>query len=99
MSAAAPEELYVRALGGDALFLRDRGARALLGSVFGPIPWSGRWQAALLLDGNIGIGGRPIALLKRVRELLSSTGIVICELKPPEAPTTCEASHGLEAPP
>ncbi len=40
-----------------------RGARAIRASVFDELPGSGRWRTALLLDGNIGIGGDPAALL------------------------------------
>jgi SAM-dependent methyltransferase len=69
---------------------RDRGATALLGSVFDPIPASGWWRTALLLDGNIGIGGRPLMLLRRVLDLLHPFGCAICELEPPGRPTACE---------
>ena len=31
------------------------------------VPGEGRWHTALLADGNIGIGGDPVALLRRVR--------------------------------
>ena len=37
--------------------------RSLQASVFDRLPGAGRWGTALLLDGNIGIGGRPTALL------------------------------------
>ena len=33
--------------------------------VFGAVPGAGRWRTILLLDGNIGIGGAPAALLRR----------------------------------
>ena len=39
------------------------GGPALRRSVFDPLPGEGRWGTALLLDGNIGIGGDPRALL------------------------------------
>ena len=35
------------------------------------VPRAGRWRTALLLDGNIGIGGAPDALLRRAAELLA----------------------------
>ena len=44
---------------------------------------SGRWRSALLLDGNIGIGGRPTLLLRRVASLLAVGGDVLVELRPP----------------
>ena len=69
---------------------RDRGAAVILGSIFGPIPSPGRWRTALLLDGNIGIGGRPVALLRRVGELLRDDGEVLCELEPPAKASQCE---------
>src|SRR4051812_49744005 len=43
---------------------RERGATAVEGSIFDRVP--GHWASALLLDGNVGIGGRPAALLRRV---------------------------------
>jgi SAM-dependent methyltransferase len=69
---------------------RRRGAPAVEGSVFDSVPGAGRWGSALLLDGNIGIGGRPDALLRRLRALLSPGGRVICELEPPGGPTLRE---------
>jgi len=68
----------------------DRGATAMLGSVFDPVPAAEHWRTALLLDGNIGIGGKPVALLRRLRQLLCHDGTVICELEPPGATTRCE---------
>ncbi|GAA1983246.1 class I SAM-dependent methyltransferase [Catenulispora subtropica] len=49
---------------------RAAGAAVLQRSVFGRLPGAGRWPHALLMDGNIGIGGDPAALLSRVRELI-----------------------------
>ncbi|WSX88699.1 class I SAM-dependent methyltransferase [Micromonospora sp. NBC_00898] len=62
---------------------RRRGAVALHKDVFAPLPGEGRWAHVLLMDGNIGIGGDPIALLSRCRELLRPDGTVIVELEPP----------------
>lgn len=62
---------------------RSRGVTALRRDVFDRLPGEGRWQSALLADGNIGIGGDPVALLARIRELLSPTGIVVVELAAP----------------
>lgn len=69
---------------------RARGAAVVLGSVFAPVPGAGHWRTALLLDGNIGIGGRPVALLRRLSSLLRDDGRVLCELDPPGAPTRSE---------
>ena len=50
-------------------------------SVFGEVPGLGRWQTVLLIDGNIGIGGDPVCLLRRLRELLSNGGQVLAEVE------------------
>jgi SAM-dependent methyltransferase len=60
----------------------DRGAPALVRDVFGPLPGEGRWGTALLADGNIGIGGDPVALLARVSELLAPTGRAVVDVAP-----------------
>lgn len=61
---------------------RGRGARVIEGSVFDRLPGAGRWATVLLLDGNVGIGGRPEALLQRVAGLLRPDGIVLVEVEP-----------------
>jgi len=61
---------------------RRQGLPAVLRSVFAPIPGEGRWPTVLLMDGNIGIGGDPHRLLKRVRTLLGPTGRLIVETHP-----------------
>ena len=50
---------------------RDRGADAINGSLWSQVPGAGIWRTILLLDGNIGIGGAPVALLRRAGELLA----------------------------
>ncbi|MEV4421772.1 class I SAM-dependent methyltransferase [Patulibacter sp. NPDC049589] len=66
---------------------RNRGARVVEGSIFEVAPDPGVWATALLLDGNIGIGGRPDVLLRRVGELLCDGGVILVELDPTgEAP-------------
>ena len=62
---------------------RERGATVVQASVFDRIPGAGRWGTALLLDGNIGIGGRPTALLARLQRLLRPDGLVLVELGAP----------------
>ncbi|MFG1701753.1 methyltransferase domain-containing protein [Nonomuraea sp. M3C6] len=69
---------------------RQAGGLALCRDVFGPVPGSGRWTTALLADGNIGIGGDPAALLRRMRELVRPGGEVIAEVAPPGTPSTTE---------
>lgn len=61
----------------------DRGVAAMVRNVFDPVPGEGRWETALLADGNIGIGGDPIALLMRVRELLAATGRAVVDVAAP----------------
>jgi SAM-dependent methyltransferase len=62
---------------------RQAGGRALQLSVFDDIP--GSWDVAVLADGNIGIGGDPVRLLRRVAELLAPAGRVLVELDPPRS--------------
>ena len=62
---------------------RTRGALALERSVFATIPGEGRYESAILLDGNIGIGGDPVSLLRRVAQVVSTGGTVLVETGPP----------------
>lgn len=66
---------------------RDRGAAALHRDVFGDIPGEGRWRTVLLADGNVGIGGDPVRLLGRARQLLDPRGRMVVELAPPGTPS------------
>lgn len=66
---------------------RGGGVSAIVGSIFGEVPRAGWWRSALLLDGNIGIGGNPVRLLSRVTELLTRDGEVLVELAAPAAGT------------
>ena len=66
---------------------RARGAAALRRDIFGAVPGEGRWQTALLADGNVGIGGDPVALLRRIRRLLLPGGRVVVEVAPPGVTT------------
>ncbi|MFE3857923.1 class I SAM-dependent methyltransferase [Streptomyces griseorubiginosus] len=58
------------------------GGPALWRSVFEPLPGEGRWNTALLLDENLGIGGDPRTLLRRLAELLLPGGLLIAETIP-----------------
>ncbi|AKJ15285.1 methyltransferase type 11 [Streptomyces incarnatus] len=58
------------------------GGQALRRSVFEPLPGEGRWDTVLLMDGNIGIGGEPSALLDRAAALLRPGGLLIAETVP-----------------
>jgi SAM-dependent methyltransferase len=66
---------------------RGGGAQAIVASVFDELPGARCWRTALLLDGNIGIGGDPIRLLRRIHNLLHPDGAVLAELDAPEART------------
>ncbi|MER5884141.1 methyltransferase domain-containing protein [Streptomyces sp. NPDC001941] len=58
------------------------GGQALCRSVFDTLPREGAWGTVLLIDGNIGIGGDPAALLRRAGELAAPDGTVIAEAAP-----------------
>ncbi|MFL9659500.1 class I SAM-dependent methyltransferase [Streptomyces sp. PB17] len=58
------------------------GGQSLRRSVFEPLPGEGRWGTVLLMDGNVGIGGDPRALLARVAALLAPGGLLIAETAP-----------------
>ncbi|MGI5219615.1 class I SAM-dependent methyltransferase [Nocardia sp. CA-290969] len=62
---------------------RHRGAPAVPRDVYGPLPGDGRWHYALLADGNIGIGGDPHRMLRRVARLLRPGGVAVVEFAPP----------------
>jgi SAM-dependent methyltransferase len=59
-----------------------RGAPALHGNLFDALPGIGAWHTALLIDGNIGLGGDPVRVLTRAAELLSPMGHCIAEFEP-----------------
>lgn len=85
-------ELGVPALGVDTSpHAVDRtlssGATAICRSVFDRLPAEGRWRSALLLDGNVGIGGDPTRILRRVADLLAPGGTAYVEAEPPHTPT------------
>lgn len=61
---------------------RGRDAKVLHGSVF-DLSGKDRWMTALLLDGNVGIGGEPGLLLARTAALLDPKGSALVELEPP----------------
>lgn len=63
---------------------RRRGVPALRSDVFAPLPREGSWAHVLLVDGNLGIGGDPAALLRRAAGLLGPYGTVLVELDPGE---------------
>ena len=72
------------------------GGRAIVGDIFDELPRSGSWRSALLLDGNIGIGGSPVRLLGRIAGLLAADGELLVELGSPDE-VTCSTLARLEA--
>lgn len=81
----AARDLGIDALGIDVSRTAVRHARRLGGvfaevSVFGPVPRAGTWQTALIVDGNIGIGGDVAHLLARAAQLLRPGGELVVEL-------------------
>lgn len=62
---------------------RERAASVIHGSVF-DVPEEDPWNTALLLDGNVGIGGEPERLLGKLAQLLTAGGQVLVELEPPQ---------------
>lgn len=82
---------------------RPRGALVLERDVFDRIPAAGRWGSVLLLDGNLGIGGDPVALLDRCGDLVRPGGLIVVELVDADAdpPSTVRARlevHGRRGP-
>lgn len=77
---------------GAVAMAHERGAPVLQRGVWERLPGEGRWATVLLFDGNVGIGGDPVALLRRCRELLGPGGRVLVEV---DAPGIC--TRRLEA--
>jgi len=46
------------------------------------VPREGDWEHVLLADGNIGIGGDPVRLLRRLRSLVRPGGTAFVEVGP-----------------
>jgi SAM-dependent methyltransferase len=84
---AALADRGVPALGVDdspvaRVLCRRRGAPMVRADVFGPLPGEGTWSHVLLADGNVGIGGDPVRLLRRAAALLAPGGTVLVETGP-----------------
>lgn len=104
---AALDRLGIAALGVDPApaavdMARRRGAEVVQGSVFDPLPDEGGWQSVLLLDGNVGIGGDPVRLLRRCRQLAAPGATIVAEVEAPGQHTQrCRArlirGHGRSA--
>lgn len=61
---------------------REAGIQVVQGSIFETIPREGEWQTALLVDGNIGIGGDVRAMLERCSEIITPDGEIVVEVNP-----------------
>ncbi|MFH9228314.1 class I SAM-dependent methyltransferase [Streptomyces lydicus] len=61
---------------------RQHGGAAVRRSVFDRLPGEGRWGTVLLMDGNVGIGGDPVALLVRLRTVVGPGGRLLAEAAP-----------------
>lgn len=72
--------LGVDIAGGPVRRAERDGLPVLLRSVFDALPDEGLWSTVLLLDGNVGIGGDPVALLERAADLLEPGGRLIVEV-------------------
>ena len=83
LSARGTDALGIDSSPAAVALARARGRRAVLRSVFDDVPRAGEWVTALLLDGSIGIGGDPVALLRRARALLAPEGTILAEVEPP----------------
>nr|WP_245883550.1 methyltransferase domain-containing protein [Streptomyces hyaluromycini] len=86
-------------LSGDAVKrTRRSGGAAVQRSAFDRLPGEGRWGTVLLMDGNIGIGGDPVALLRRLGELIAPGGLLLAEAAPLDVDerltVRVEDSHG-----
>ncbi|MGL5859486.1 MAG: methyltransferase domain-containing protein [Angustibacter sp.] len=82
LATAGREALGVDVAADAVAVARAGGADAVRASVFDPLPGAGQWGTVLLVDGNVGIGGDPQALLARVRQLLRPGGLVVVEPEP-----------------
>ncbi|GLW89695.1 class I SAM-dependent methyltransferase [Actinokineospora globicatena] len=60
----------------------DRGVPARRADIFTSLPDEGEWDHVLLADGNIGIGGDPVTLLRRAATLVRTGGSVLVETAP-----------------
>ena len=75
-----------------------QGLPVLHRSVFDAVPREGEWGTALLLDGNIGIGGDPTLLLARCAELVRPGGLVCVEAHPDPRRPPPSAPRGTSRP-
>lgn len=72
---------------GAVALAQRRGAPVLQRGIWERLPGEGRWGTVLLFDGNVGIGGDPVALLRRCGELLEPRGRILVEVEIPGVPS------------
>ena len=93
----APAATGHAVLGIDVVPEAVRQARAAASGPSAPTSWPGAgdgdWDTVLLADGNIGIGGDPVRLLRRVGRLLTPGGRVVVDV----ATARCRAAACSEA--
>ncbi|HVM27808.1 MAG TPA: class I SAM-dependent methyltransferase [Mycobacteriales bacterium] len=82
LHGAGVEVLGLDVLPAVPVLARRAGAPVHVGDVFAPLPREDGWRTVLLADGNLGIGGDPARLLRRLAELLAPDGVVLAELHP-----------------
>lgn len=61
---------------------RRRGRTVLQRDIHEPLPGEGRWTTALVIDGNVGIGGDPTRVLTRAGEIVRPGGTILVEIDP-----------------
>ena len=84
LAARGVEAVGIDASPAAVALARRSGARVFHASIWDPGPLDGRaFSTVLLLDGNLGLGGRPLALLRRCAALLADDGRVLVEAMPP----------------
>lgn len=97
LHARGTDVLGVEVLPQVPVLAREAGAPLHVADVFADVPRAGEWRTVLLADGNTGIGGAPVRLLRRVRDLLAPGGSVLCELLPYAGPAGPVRLEGLGA--
>jgi SAM-dependent methyltransferase len=71
-------------ISGEAVRLtRKGGAPALHQDVFDDLPDRSQWRHIILADGNVGMGGDPVRLLRRLVPLLGAGGTMLVEVAGP----------------
>lgn len=61
---------------------RRRGRSVLHRDIHERLPGEGRWSTALVIDGNVGIGGDPARVLARAGALIRTGGTILAEIDP-----------------